>query len=37
MEYDYINDIDNIIEDKAKMKELLLYLLQTNCVSRYSK
>jgi translation initiation factor 1 len=31
MEYDYINDIDNIIEDKAKMKELLLYLLQTNC------
>ncbi len=30
MEYDYINDIDNIIEDKAKLKELLLYLLEIN-------
>lgn len=28
MEYNYINDIDNIIEDKAKMKELLLFLLK---------
>ena len=30
MEYNYIDDIDNIIEDKAKMKELLLFLLKTS-------
>ena len=35
MEYTYIREIDNIIEDKSKLKELLLYLLQTNC-DRYN-
>ena len=34
MEYDYISDIDNIIEDKAKLKDVLLFLLNTN-IKRY--
>ncbi len=34
MEYNYIDDIDNVIEDKTKLKELLLLLLNTN-VKRY--
>jgi hypothetical protein len=30
MEYTYIKDIDKIIEDKDKLKEVLLYILKTN-------
>ena len=30
MEYTYIRDIDKIIEDKDKLKEVLLFLLNTN-------
>ena len=36
MEYTYIRDIDNIIEDKTKLKEVLLFLLQTSS-NRYDQ